>query len=756
MNSNDLQKIFSNAFHQADFIQLCAEIAGSTWKPDTQDIAEKLHVDVNSATVLGNFKLGYTDFIVASIQLKKGESARIKQWDIAKKILKYLDMDCGLFAFYETSSKNWRFSFVHITYERDKQGQVKQVISDARRYSYWLGKGTNTRTAIQQISKLLDDSQSENTLKDMKDAFSVEPLNKEFYKQISEWYETAVHKVTCINLDPESKQTQDEYTRQFLIRFLTRIIFCWFLKEKGLIKGEIFKKSEIVNFLNLESDKSSYYKAILQNLFFATLNKEMGSREFRKNNTYGQHYNYTYAYRYKDFFNNDTLAQQFIETYFDNIPFLNGGLFECLDKKKNGTMVRDDYFSDNPRQNTLIFPNTLLLDKDSLFDIFNQYQFTIEESTPLDRTVALDPELLGQIFESLLGTYNPETAETARNATGSFYTPRDIVQYMVQESLKKYFLSKNDISETEVYKLFELKQCPDNPKKFIPHIYQLKILDPACGSGAFPMGILQELVSLLKILDPSNELWKQTCLKHITDATTRQDTKENFEKNTLNYGRKLHLIEKCIYGGDIQPIAIQISKLRFFISLLVEQDIDNTAPNLNVQPLPNLEMKLVAADSLITINRPNNGMTDLFRDRFDEKQQQLKEIRQKYFETKTPSIKNNLIKKDESIRNELKTLLKQDGWDSDIEKIAQWKPYNPNTTADWFDAELMFGLTGGFDIIIGNPPYIQLQKDGGKLAKKYKPQNYQSFAQTGDIYALFYEMGHYKFIGQRGIMLYHL
>jgi hypothetical protein len=255
-----------------------------------------------------------------------------------------------------------------------------------------------------------------------------------------------------------------------------------------------------------------------------------------------------------------------------------------------------------------------------LIDIFNSYKFTIEENTPIEEEIALDPELLGKVFENLLAAYNPETGTTARKQTGSFYTPREIVNYMVDEALVAYLESKLQNSPDAQTRLRQLlAYTPDQPQfteaernQLIAAIDNVKVLDPACGSGAFPMGVLHKLVLLLAKLDPNNERWERTQVSkanEIQDPVARQSAVESighvFTDNFDDYGRKLFLIENCIYGVDIQPIAVQIAKLRFFISLVVDQKTNTKKDNLGIQPLPNLETKFVAANSLIGIRRPD-------------------------------------------------------------------------------------------------------------------------------------------------------
>ncbi len=275
-------------------------------------------------------------------------------------------------------------------------------------------------------------------------------LNKEFYKEVSNWYFDACKKVI---FPKDAKGNQES-----LIRLITRLMFVWFLKEKGLVPADLFRESEVREILkSLEPQESSYYKAILQNLFFATLNTEWGQRRFRKKVNQGRDRGYMIhnEFRYGDYFVN---ADNALQTYFEQIPFLNGGLFECLDRrdKSDEPEIRIDGFSDRA-DNLLSIPNELFFSEErevdlnadfgtsrkkykvrGLIDIFNGYKFTVTENTPLEEEVALDPELLGQVFENLLAAYNPETQTTARKQTGSFYTPREIVNYMVDESLIAY------------------------------------------------------------------------------------------------------------------------------------------------------------------------------------------------------------------------------------------------------------------------------------------------------------------------------
>ena len=603
----------------------------------------------------------------------------------------------------------------------------------------------------------------------------IQELNKRFYRELSNWYFWAVDNVTFPEDAGENVEVRNATS---VIRLITRLIFVWFIKEKKLVPDIFFNPREIEKILiNTDPQENTYYKAILQNLFFATLNQEMNTAERSDNRKFRgkgrQHYNITSLYRYEDYFANSDETLR----HFETIPFLNGGLFECLDKEDKDNpkkILRIDGFSDRA-DNQLSVPNFLFFSEErevdlnkvydtkgrrykvrGLIEILRRYKFTITENTPIEEEVALDPELLGKVFENLLAAYNPETGATARKQTGSFYTPREIVNYMVDESLiahlkselVTYYESENtfatmsppsqldlsgradpvqtglDTQKTVLSdkqksdidkKLRHLLAYNDEPHRFteteteqlISAIDTLKILDPACGSGAFPMGILHKLVFILAKLDPRNKQWRQRQIakvqnlidmaEDIDNSTVRRSTirdleqekdniNEAFERNELDYGRKLYLIENCSYGVDIQPVAVQIAKLRFFISLVVDQRIDDTQENRGVRPLPNLETKFVAGNTLIGVEKPAQLL--MRNPEIDRKETELGGVRRKHFTARTPRTKEKYRNLDKQIRAEISQLLKSDGFPSETtEKIANWDPYDQNAVADFFDAE---------------------------------------------------------------------
>jgi hypothetical protein len=624
-------------------------------------------------------------------------------------------------------------------------------------------------------------------------------LNKQFYQDVSAWY---FHACKQVVFPKDAKNNQES-----LIRLITRLMFVWFLKEKGLVPNQLFNKTDIKSILkSVEPQESTYYKAILQNLFFATLNTE-GKRKFIKESSGGRNSQHMVhnVFRYKDYFQD---PDGVIDRYFDDIPFLNGGLFECLDvpsqKDKPDTEKRIDGFS-NHSSNVLSVPNELFFDgfQDvdlnadfgtsrkkyrvrGLLEIFKSYKFTIAENTPFEEDVALDPELLGQVFENLLAAYNPETQTTARKQTGSFYTPREIVNYMIDESLIAYFKEKlkskqENFTEQDFDGRLRLlldyqssvnsfEDDSDVTLALIESIDNCKILDPACGSGAFPMGILQKMVHILAKLDPRNLNWKQRQIdrlnqlivdaEDIEDEKTRTDTlanleaqKENLERafarNGLDYGRKLFLIQNCIYGVDIQAIAVQIAKLRFFISLIIDQQEDQDETNRGILPLPNLETKFVAANSLIGVAKVQQ-LSVFDTQEIQGKRKQLERLRRDHFFAKSLETKRKKRQEDERLSQEIGEILRRNK-SPNVESLQSWKPYDQNASADFFDPEWMFGIKDGFDICIGNPPYVRQEQ-----IKELKPvfkQNFQCFTGVADLFVYFFERG-YQLLKTGGVLSY--
>ena len=647
----------------------------------------------------------------------------------------------GAFMFcYRKNESILRFSYVSETWSFNKQGEYEKRSTETKRYTYLLGEGRGCHTAIKQFGKL---KESKQTLNDITEAFSVETLTKQFYKDLFEWYQWAVEPTSNITY-PNNTTTEDDDRDDIetkIIRMITRIMFVWFIKQKNLVPDRIFD----INFLSIilkdfdpySTSFGNYYNAILQNLFFGTLNRAIKDEDgnTRKFATSSKRDIKT-LYRYAEMF---SISKQEVIEMFAEIPFLNGGLFECLDKTRYIDGVEQCYnfdgfsrnelrFADGRYKHRAVVPNNLFFDPEKgLISILNRYNFTIEENSPEEQQVALDPELLGKVFENLLGAYNSETKETARNQSGSFYTPREIVNYMVDESLIAY-LGDNDFIRSLFRNDFSFEKSKiEEYKKLAEKIKTVKILDPACGSGAFPMGLLNRMVEILERISPNED----------------------------SYNLKLSVIENCLYGSDIQSIAAQITKLRFFISLICDCEKDASKPNFGIPTLPNLETKFVSANSLVAKKKkPAQG--NLFENpEIEPTKKELAEIRHKHFSAKSASTKHRLREKDQVVREKLARLLSDDDnfAPEDAKQLAAWNPYDQNAVSPFFDPEWMFGVVDGFDIVIGNPPYIQLQNNGGELAQLYEGGGYSTFARTGDIYCLFYERG-WQLLKKNGHLCY--
>ncbi len=477
-------------------------------------------------------------------------------------------------------------------------------------------------------------------------------------------------------------------------------------------------------------------------------------------------------YRYEDKF---LITPKEVLNLFKEVPFINGGLFECLDKdnqyidgfsrnRNKQAKVPDKYFFQEEEIITDLSKFGLGKKRfRGLISIFKDYNWTTDESSPIDQEVALDPELLGKVFENLLASYNPETATTERKATGSYYTPKEIVDYMVEESLKEYFKTKTSLSEEKIENLFyqEEPELSDKEKKeLVQAIADVKIIDPACGSGAFCVGALHKLVEILNKIDPKNELWKLEQMQRMMEELSQKgkDISNdevryyidvfNEQRNYPDYARKLYLIQNCIYGVDIQNIAVQLTKLRFFLTLILDQKPDKNRENFGILPLPHLETKFVCANTLIGLKsfvglKPPKEIPEILKD--------LKQIREKYFRVRDRKQKQELKEKDRELRKKLAEILKKQGWDSeDVKKITSFDIFDPTAKADWFDHAWMFGVEDGFDIVIGNPPYVRQEKIKKEKSLLQK-QGYEVFTSTADLYVYFYEKG-YKILKQGGIL----
>ncbi|MCK5581548.1 MAG: Eco57I restriction-modification methylase domain-containing protein [Candidatus Omnitrophica bacterium] len=496
-------------------------------------------------------------------------------------------------------------------------------------------------------------------------SFDLEPVNKSFYKGISSFFVELKQ-----FLVEDAKIFDDKHAAYFTNRLIGRIVFCWFLNKKGIINSDMqyFQVGDI--------DADQYYHQKLETLFFKVFNTSVEER--------GKGVD--------------------VKT-----PFLNGGLFEIKDNDK----------FENP---SLTFPKDYF---DRFFQFLRHYNFTTDESTSTFQQVAIDPEMLGRIFENLLAEQVEETGEQARKAKGAFYTPREIVDYMCRESLREYLktkISEDDLRDQRIELLLDVKphEFRDQQRNYRsdlkPYKYdilkaldEIKIIDPACGSGAFPMGMLHLLLTVYERLD-----------------------------NTFDsYKKKINIIKNNLFGVDIEPMAVEICRLRAWLSIIVDEESDSK----KIEPLPNLDFKFICANSLIPLIKEDG------KELFDTiNHSELIEIRDKYFNARTRKSKEDWHKKYEKIIGYKKT---GNMFHSDREKqLRSYHPFDAENVSQFFDADFMFGVEDGFNNVIGNPPYGIVYED---LKKGLYLKRYKSFKRNNDIYVSFLECA-FSMISKKGVV----
>ncbi len=738
----------------------------------------------------GSFAKGYLkSFLFTAVQLKSRSHSRRRYVELAREINKRLRMPAVVI--FRTASGLLSLAFVHRRLNMRDSGRmvlgrvalIREIDPhEPHRAHLDILSDLALSDRLEWMAQHGKDQNFDGLRAAWLDALDTDALNRRFYRELFQWFERAKRVARFPHGGKESLGREEH-----LIRLITRLLFVWFIKEKGLVAEELFVEHEVGRFLKnydrMEGD--SYYRAVLQNLFFATLNTEIGKRKFSGGHQ-PDHRNFC-VYRYRD----EIAEEDRLMTLLAKTPFVNGGLFECLDsfdsRSQGGQRV--DCFTDNPDQRKgYSIPNRLFFSDDpdmGLINLLNHYKFTVEENTPVDQEVALDPELLGKVFENLLAAMVPETQQTARKQTGSYYTPRLVVDYMVDEALAQAIAfrkapqgkDRNWWSERLVYLMDYADACEDAEELFeqeerewlVRTISELRILDPAVGSGAFPMAMLHKLTLALRRIDPENKLWRQLQKEKALERADAvfdvpkpfdrdqllQEINDNFERyKGSDFGRKLYLIQNSIFGIDIQPVAIQIAKLRFFISLAIEQQPDGDRnANYGIKPLPNLETRFVIADTLLSLSP--TAQADLASHDLTELQRDLAANREKYFHATDRNQKLAFRNEDRRLREAIESEMRLAALPPKAaRKVAQWDPYDQNALADWFDAKYMFGVSDGFDVVVGNPPYIQLQKESGKVGKRYGDAGYKTFARTGDIYQLFYERGCEMLKPNEGVLAY--
>lgn len=590
-------------------------------------------------------------------RVAQGSDVRRKRVGLRKMIAPYLKYDVDAAIAVFVDENHWRLSYIC---------DMKEGVTNAKRFSYILGDEQGQyKTPLERLDTIYA-KRGRFVLNDLREAFSVDALSDEFFDEYHIHYDRIVAELA------RQGKTGAVY-HDYVKKLMGRIVFLHFLQKKGWLCGDT---NFMLNTFSQSNRRSDYLESALEPLFFGILNTEPAKRE--------------------QVFSRNGWQQSLVEKWA-SIPYLNGGLFE-----------RDDV--DNLK---IVLPESIF---SNLFSFLASYNFTVDENDPDDAEIGVDPEMLGKIFESLLED---------NKAKGAFYTPKEIVRYMCKESLIAHLASKlPDVADGVVRAFVESHEMQPElePYRDILEsvLREVKICDPAIGSGAFPMGLL-------------NELWR--CREALGTQMSRLQLKKE-------------IIENNIYGVDIERGAIDIARLRFWLSIVVDSE--------NAEPLPNFDYKFMQGNSLIesyggfdlsriagkTVGRPSTSTQYVIGLDSDLSQKNLQRLLREYFSVTDHQKKATMRS---AINAEVKTLIRESvgGTPTFLAKLEQ---LDPSANQDFFLWHTWFKDIfdkGGFDIVIGNPPYVVVEANGTY-------SNYET-ESSYDLYAYFFERA-IKLLNNNGIL----
>lgn len=649
------------------------------------------------------------DVLIVEVKnVSKLERARTTLRNFIIKHLSRFEKDYALVAFYskDDDGADWRFSFIKLEYRSEldeEKGKVKlkKEFTPAKRYSFLVGKYEKSHTAKKQLLPLLQNIVNNPTIEELEAAFSIEKVTDEFYNQYKDLYIKLYEHFENDNYVKAAIVQAGIDNSRFTKKLLGQIVFLYFLQKKGWLGvaqnerwGTGKKRFVQELFEQAQAEGVNFFKDKLQYLFYEALAKERDN----------------------------------VNSYYDRfdcrIPFLNGGMFEAdYDWRNSNIYIPNNLFRNNEKNKSGDVGTGVL-------DVFDRYNFTIKEDEPLDKEVAVDPEMLGKVFENMLDIKE-------RKSKGAFYTPREIVHYMCQESLIHYLdnamggrVEKDDIEifiregrftrendervaakgETKTYKYQLPESIRHNADLIDQKLSNIKICDPAIGSGAFPVGLLHELVNAMLILKP------HLSYDYLTEKLKGFgfEQRESINNSRYVYRLKRHIIQESIYGVDIDASAIDIARLRLWLSLVVDED--DLDP---IETLPNLDYKIVCGNSLIGM--PENSFRDL------NIEAELEKLKYEFYNITDEKRKKTLR---QQINSKIRELL------NSAETFAGYE-------ID-FDFKLFFSEVwrekGGFDIVIGNPPYVNIYSISDEYKNVFK-NIYSTAFKKYDLYVLFFEKG---------------
>lgn len=755
---------------------------------------------------IGNYKNEEGDKIaVFSVCLNKGdtvERARSMQRNFVKTLIEKGGCAGAIVAFYtKEEPAKWRLSFIRMDYEFSK-GKVTEKLTPAKRYSYLVGKGEPCHTAKQRLYPIFMDDNNNPGIDDLEEAFSVEKVTNEFFNLYKEKY-IELKEYLEFNEDFMNEANYRHFTsEQFAKKLMGQIVFLYFIQKKGWLGVDAFpivmmekqyknaffargtKSREIVPKVYAPQEDGTYRIVFseLQALsdedeeFLAGIVKGKpwgsGPKDFMRRMFDGcveAGKNYFDDYLEPLFYtglNKNRGENGFYAPLHRRIPFLNGGLFEQLDNyewENNNFNIPNELFSNKAEKGR---------DADGILDIFDRYNFTMNEDEPMEREVAIDPEMLGKVFENLLDVKD-------RKSKGAFYTPREIVHYMCQETLINHLITKTGLPESDVRdfilygdlmkdedttkdaregnkdllissKIYDPKTGVNRLKEIDDILANVKVADLAVGSGAFPLGMLNEIVRA-----------RETLSTYMAIGMNNFQKKSFYAYDRKPYDLKVNTIKNCIFACDIEPSAVDIAKLRLWLSIVIDDEITEEVGNgefdAHTKPrqLPNLDCNIICGDSLMTafkgielittsglLGNDDGVQQSLFQTGVDELLEKLISLQDKLFFTKEHAEKKEIKEKIQSIYSGI--ILEQFGSNSELrdayidslddssEPFVLWQLFFPRVFRD----------NGGFDIVIGNPPYRLCQPSNtDEYHLNYYKDKYNVASYKIDLFHLFFEKG---------------
>lgn len=810
-----VKKILESQFEIKSYVELVKEVFASV-KIISPDNFRKEFSNFSSHIKSSSHVGSYEDrdgkrLAIFAVELKKDayvERSRSTQRSFAKKLIENGSCDAAFIAFFTEGDSKWRLSFVRLDYEIKVENgklQTAENITPAKRYSYLVGEKEPSYTAIDRFRRFIIDNGSHPKLDEIEDAFSVEKVTKEFFDlYLEKFLELKEH--LDGNGDFVMEANQHNFTSaQFAKKLMGQVVFLYFLQKKGWLGVGAWptqlNEKEYKNAYFAKGAKSRELIPIVYNrvaddiykisakglesisdtdeevLASCVKGKPWGSgphdfmrRLFtqcvKKDGSFFEDYLEPLFY---DALNVNRGESGYCPTLHCRIPFLSGGLFEPIDGyewKYNTFDIPNSIFSNKKDANDV--------NGTGILDIFDRYNFTISEDEPLEKEVAIDPEMLGKIFENLLEIKD-------RKSKGAFYTPREIVHYMCQESLINYITNKigidqGDIREFILYGDFMKDEDTVKEKRagnggmYIPEsifkvdadgiiqinrladidsaLETVKVADPAVGSGAFPLGMLNEIVRARENISAYMGIGKNA-------AEIRM--MYSFERHPYNL--KLNAIQNSIFAVDIEPSAVDIAQLRLWLALVIDDEInpEATSPldgHKNPIPLPNLECNILCGNSLMEefegtqlINsnellgtRNKDGQHNIFQPGFDSILPKLIDAQNRLFRCADTNKKAEIKLEIESIRDIIIHTQLAGVADKDtLMKYEETKKMASKPFILWqLDFAKVFIDNGGFDIVIGNPPYIGFHNVPDK---EYYKEKYIVANGKYDFYILFIEKG---------------